>query len=197
MANYRALWSTCETVMRLLKQQWQPARFNNNAGQFQVYQTDDFTTKPVGVGVSLYVYRVLISSTQRTSPPRPRDDGLVNRRQLPVEVSFLLTPWAASASMELEILGWMMRALEDYPIMPSGLLNTPVDGVFKPDEYVELVACQLPNEEVFRIWEVIPGDYRLSAPYIARTVRIESEITTAEGIPVLTRELEYGALKQP
>jgi hypothetical protein len=197
MANYRALWSTCEAVMRLLKQQWQPARFNNNAGLFQVFQTDDFETKPISVGVSLYVYRVVISSVQRTSPPRPRDDGLVNRRQLPVEVYFLLTPWATSASMQLEILGWMMRTLEDYPIVPPGLLNTPVDGVFKPDEYVELVAWQLTNEEVFRIWDVIPGDYRLSAPYMARTVRIESEITTAEGGPVITRDLEYGVLKQP
>jgi hypothetical protein len=197
MANYRALWSTCEAVMRLLKQQWQPARFNNNPGQFDVFQSGDFTANTMTVGVSLYVYRVLISSVQRTSPPRPRNDGLVNRRQLPVEVYFLLTPWATSASMELEILGWMMRTLEDYPIMPAGLLNTPVDGVFKPDEYVELVAWQLTNEEVFRIWDVIPGDYRLSAPYIARTVRIESEITTAEGGPVITRELEYGEVKQP
>jgi len=48
-----------------------------------------------------------------------------------------------------------------------------------------------------RIWDVIPGDYRLSSPYLARTIRIESEITTAEGSPVLTRELEYGALKRP
>lgn len=183
--------------MRLLRQQWQPARFNNNVGDFQVFQTEQFNTRPISVGVSLYVYRVLISSVQRTSPPRPRNDGLVNRRQLPVEVYFLLTPWATTASMELEILGWMLRTLEDYPIMPAGLLNTPIDGVFQSDEYVELVAWQLTNEEVFRIWDVVPGDYRLSAPYIARTIRVESELTTREAGPVITRELEYGVVKQP
>ena len=197
MASYRALWSTCEAVMRLLRQQWRPARFNGQAGDFQVYQTADFDTKPIGTGVSLYVYRVMFSATQRTSPPRPRDDGLINRRQLSVEVHFLLTPWAGSASLELEILGWLMRTLEDHPILSAGQLNLPIDQVFSPDEFVELVACPLTNEEVMRIWDVIPGDYRLSSPYLARTIRIESEITTAEGSPVLTRELEYGALKRP
>ena len=114
-----------------------------------------------------------------------------------MEVHFLLTPWAGSASLELEILGWLMRTLEDHPILSAGQLNLPIDQVFSPDEFVELVACPLTNEEVMRIWDVIPGDYRLSSPYLARTIRIESEIATAEGSPVLTRELEYGALKRP
>jgi hypothetical protein len=192
MASYRGVWGACEGVMRLLKQNWQPARFNNAPGQFQVFQTNDFTLKPITVGVSLFVYRVLISGTQRTAPPRPRNDGLVNRRQLGVEVYFLLTPWAASAAMELEILGWMMRTLEDVPILGAGQLNAAVDGVFAADEYAELVAWQLTNEEVFRIWDVIPGDYRLSAPYLVRTLRIESETTAAQGGPVLTRTLDYG-----
>jgi hypothetical protein len=183
--------------MRLLRQNWHADRFNNITGQFQVFQTSDFESRPITVGVSLFVYRVMISGLQRTAPPRPRDDGLANRRQLGVEVYFLLTPWAASAAMELEILGWMMRTLEDYPILGAGQLNAAVDGVFRPDEYAELVAWQLSNEEVFRIWDVVPGDYRLSAPYMARTIRIESEVATAEGVPVLNRELEYGVVKRP
>jgi Pvc16 N-terminal domain len=76
-----------------------------------------------------------------------------------------------------------------------GLLNTLTAGVFEPEETVEIVVGQLANEEMFRIWDVLPSDYQLSVPYVARIVRIDSELDLREGGPVLTRELDFGVLK--
>jgi len=50
---------------------------------------------------------------------------------------------------------------------------------------------------LFRIWDVLPTDFQVSVPYVARVVRIDSELLEAEGEMVLTRELDFGVLKRP
>ena len=60
---------------------------------------------------------------------------------------------------------------------------------------MEIIVGQLSNEEMFRIWDVLPNNYQISVPYCARIVRIDSELDQREGGPVLTRELDFGALK--
>jgi Pvc16 N-terminal domain len=146
-------------------------------------------------GVSLFLYRVTLNSIQRTPPAKPGPKGHPRRPQLPLDLHFLLTPWAKSASLEQSILGWMMRTIEDTPILTSGILNTPTAGVFEAEETVEIVAGQLSNEEMFHIWDVLPTKYQISVPYSARIVRIDSELDQREGGPVLTRELDFGVLK--
>src|SRR5437660_1775185 len=194
MATYRAVGATCEAVVRLLQQSWQRDLFDGVDLQFDVYRTRDFAT-PMDAGVSLFLYRVTLNTVQRTPPAKPGPAGRHRRPQLPLDLHFLLTPWAKDASLEQVILGWMMRTLEDTPILPSGLLNTLTDGVFDVEETVEIVVGQLPNEEMFRIWDVLPNDYQISVPYTARIVRIDSELDQREAGPVITRELGFGILK--
>lgn len=195
MATYRAVASTCEAVMRLLKQSWSKPLFDNQDLGFEVYQTADFTS-PMSFGVSLFLYRVSVSRVQRTPPSRPGPDGRPRRSQLPLELHMLLTPWATDASLAQEILGWMLRTLESTPIIPSGILNSSADGVFHPDETVELIPGELSNEELFRIWDVVDEKFHVSVPYIARLVRIDSEIEESDGGPVLQRDLNFGTLRE-
>lgn len=194
MATYRAVGATCEAVVRLLKQTWRPDLFNDTDLRFEVYRTRNFST-PMKAGVSLFLYRVAVNSIQRTPPAKPGPGGRLCRTQLPLDLHFLLTPWAEDPSLEQVILGWMMRTIEDTPILPAGLLNTLTDGVYDSDETVEIVIGQLSNEEMFRIWDVLPNDYQISVPYTARIVRIDSESDRREGSPVVTRELDFGVLK--
>lgn len=177
--------------MRLLQQSWRRELFDGADLRFEVYRTKDFTA-PMKTGVSCFLYRVAINSVQRTPPAKPAPGGRQRRTQLPLDLHFLLTPWAEDASLEQVILGWMMRTIEDMPILPAGLLNTLTEGVFESGETVEIVAGQLSNEEMFRIWDVLPNDYQISVPYTARIVRIDSELEQREGGPVLTRQLDFG-----
>jgi hypothetical protein len=194
MATYQAVGATCEAIMRLQQQSWRSDLFQGTDLQFKVYRTRDFAT-PMDAGVSLFLYRVTVNGVQRTPPAKPLPGGRQRRTQLPLELHFLLTPWAKDASLEQLILGWMMRALEDTPVLPAGILNTVIPGVFDTDETVEIVVGQLTNEEMFRIWDVLPISYQISVPYCARIVRIDSELDRREAGPVLTRELDFGALK--
>ena len=194
MATYRAVEATCEAVMRLLQQSWRRDLFENRDLLFQVYQTQDFAT-PMSTGLSLYLYRVTVNTVQRTPLPRPGPQGRQRRTQLPLDLHFLLTPWADHASLAQAILGWTMRTIEDTAVLPAGLLNAVSDGVFNDDETVEIVFGQMSNEEMFRIWDVLPRDYQISVPYTARIVRIDSDLDLSEGGPVITKELDMGVLK--
>jgi hypothetical protein len=194
MATYRAIGATCEAVVALLRHAWRPELFDDAALQFRVYRTGSFAT-PMDAGVSLFLYRVMVNGVQRTPPARPTPNGRVRPHGLPLDLHFLLTPWAKEASLEQEILGWTMRTLEDTPHLSAGLLNSLVGGVFEPEEEVDVVPGTLSHEELFRIWDVLPTDYQISVPYLARVVRIDSELDRAVGGPVLTRALDVGVLR--
>jgi hypothetical protein len=153
---------------------------------FEVYGTGDFES-PMATGVSLYLYRVEIGGAQGRLPVEPG-----RRKPLPLELSFLLTAWADSPSRQFEILAWAMRKIQDDPILSSAQLNAAVPGVFRPEESIELVPTHLTNDELFNLWEAVPGDFRLSVPYTARVLRIDSEVEVIEGRPVLVRELVFG-----
>lgn len=173
MASHVAIASTCEAIVRLLRSNFDPADFNDATLDFQVYVADNFL-QPMDQGVSVLLYRVYHNGTHRT-PPGRIVDGQRQRTKLPVDLHFLLTAWARTASRQHEIAGWMMRVMEDNPILPAALLNAYQPDVFHEEEGVEVGLAELTTEDLFHIWEVmIQHVYQLSVPYMARRIEIES-----------------------
>lgn len=192
MANYQAIEAICESVIHLLRSNYRPEDFNNTDLQFGVYLYDNFAT-PMDTGISLFLYRIYLNGAHRI--PRGRFDPAGQRFQsrLPLDLHFILTVWAKQSSMQHRLAGWMMRLMEDTPILPHGLLNARAAGVFRPDETVEISSVELSTEDLFRLWEILaPNKYYLSIPYQARNVQIESGQTLTTGEPVQTRLFDYG-----
>jgi Pvc16 N-terminal domain len=180
MADYRAVATVTEAVLQLLRSNYQPADFDQEL-EFKVFTAKDFT-KPLNAGVSLFLYRIFPNGVQRTPPGRITPDGRRSPSLLPLDLHMLLTVWGREASLQHTIAGWMMRALEDQPIFPGGLLNAVTPGAFRPDETVEVLLTELTNEDLLRIWDtLVQNVYQLSVPYVARVVRIESSLPLAEG----------------
>ncbi|MGD1094912.1 MAG: DUF4255 domain-containing protein [Bryobacteraceae bacterium] len=191
MATVSAVAATTEAIIRLLRSSFNPADFNNTPLNFQVYVADDFLN-PMDEGVSLLLYRIYHDGTNRTPPGRLQTNGQRGRSKLPVELHFLLTAWAKTASLQHEIAGWMMRTLEDNPILFPSLLNTYKPDVFYPEETVEICLAQLSVEDMFNIWDVIIRHvYQLSVPYVARVVQLESTLSNISGVPVHDRYFDY------
>jgi len=193
VASYSAVANTCEAVIRLLRASYVPALFNDAALDFQVYVADNFL-QPMDQGVSLLLYRIYHNAHQRTAPGRVVS-GRRQRPMLSLDLHFLLTAWARSASRQHEIAGWMMRVLEDNPTLPPNLLNAYRAEVFGADESVEVTLAELSTEDLFRIWEVMINHvYQLSVPYVARTVLIESSEFTDDRAVVRWRSFATGPL---
>jgi len=196
VSGHAAIASTLEAVVRVLRAAYDPAEFNGAVLDFQVYVSDDFT-HPMEQGVSLFLYRIYPNGAVRAPQGRLLPDGRRQRTKLPLDLHFMATAWARKASLQHEIAGWMMRVIEDNPVLSAELLNGPRPGVFQAEETVALSHTDLSVEDTFRIWDtVIDHAYQLSVPYVARTVEIESQRLEGYGT-VQERVFAPGVLVSP
>ncbi|MCA9932359.1 MAG: DUF4255 domain-containing protein [Anaerolineales bacterium] len=186
MATYQAATAVCQAIIDLLT-----ANTFDSGLEFDVYTTSKFKD-PMGEGVSLFLYRILPNTILRT-PPGRLVNGQRQRIQLPVDLHFMLTAWGKDASMQTQIMAWVMRVMADYPILPFGLLEaTTTVPVFHPNEIVEISPADVSTEELLQLWEnLTPNNYHLSVPYVARNIRLESELLEEVGKPVQTRTFDY------
>jgi hypothetical protein len=172
MATYSAIAAVCDAVVYLLRTNYAPERFENAEMDFKVYVTGDFQ-QPMQAGVSLFLYRVSPNGVLRTPPGRTSADP--RHSPLPVDLHFFLTVWGKEAPLQNALTGWLMRCMEDNPILTPSLLNHSVPGAFSSGETVEVVLGELSVENMMQIWDRLQGQsYRLSIPYIARGIYIES-----------------------
>lgn len=174
------------SVMRLLNQcleEEQPLGDNNRA-KAVLMRTEDFDvanhigdlTPPM---VSFFLYRVDINRVTRPAwSAVANQDGRIH---LPLDLHFLLTPWAENAEFEYRLLGFAMACLERIPILSGPLLYPSAD--WRPQEALQLSIPEITTEDLMRTFDSLPGDYKLSIPYLARIVRIEQQ-DSRQDVPI-------------
>ena len=140
-------------------------------------------------GVSIYLYRVAVNMT-RHNTPRLGADGRRYRPALPVDLYFMLTPWAKSASQQHSLLGWAMRELANTPIIPAGYLNqySAQEQTFRSNETVEVVPELLSLQDMYNIWNGFKTNMYPSVAYVARLIMLESSVPLVEADLVQTRQ---------
>lgn len=190
MATWNAIAATTSALVGLLDDAY-PREF----GKLTVApaHASDFTgDKSIPDGFTVCLYRVSINGSLRNLPPRTGPDGARYRPSLPVDLQYLITPWAGNVEKQQRLLGWGLRHLEDNPILPAGLLNRYLSepDVFRPEETVELVFESLSLPDFTNIWDKVKPRLQTSALYVARMVLIDSDIHLSEGPPVQTRVFE-------
>ena len=189
MAQYPAIAATSQAILGLLQSAAVGTEFDGVT--FAHYQAKNFEA-PMTQGVSLYLYRLTVSSN-RNLPPRLGRDGRRYLPPLPLDLHFLVTAWADDAIKQQRLLGFAIRTLEDTPILPAGVLNQhgPEPDVFRAEETVELVFEGLTVQDTSYVWEVAQTKEQPSAPYVARMVEIESSVALEDAAPVQTRQFDY------
>lgn len=199
MATYLGIAAVARTILRLIEQECPRDEFAGTPS-FALYQSHDFGAVTITEGFSLMLYRVSVNAA-RNQPPRRRADGTRCRPSLPVDLQFLLTPWAAEAERQLRLLGWAMRFLEDHAVLPANELNHSLSrrerAVFDPDELVEL-SCDPPNvADYLGLWDKYKARWQTSVTYVARLVRLDSELSLPDAPLVQARHLRFGEEKVP
>jgi len=195
VATYHAVAAIGAAMVRLLTDAAQ-VEPDFAGGNFKLAHPSDFQGTLPGLGVLIFLYRVTPNMTRRNLPPRLLPNGRRTRPPLPVDLHFLLSPWATTADTQLRLLGWMMRTLDDTPVLPVGLLNSdegsPELETFHSDETVELVFETLTVQDQANLWEIVKPRTQAGATYVARQVAIESSEPIVEAGPVQTRDFGYG-----
>jgi hypothetical protein len=190
MATWNAIAATTRAVLGLLEDAY-PREFGKLA--FAPAHLSDYARdKRFDDGFTLCLYRTTVNGALRNLPPRTAPSGTRYRPSLPVDLQYLLTPWAADIEKQQRMLGWAMRELEDNPILPAGLLNRFLDqpDVFRAEETVELVIESLSLADFVSVWDKLKPGMQTSATYVARMVLVDSDRELREGPAVRTRVFE-------
>ena len=166
MMDHRGLSAVATAVTLLLQRSWIAGDIDGAAPEFVVYRSRDFAD-PMHTGLSVFVHQVsgapLLRDLPRANAPR--------QSVVSVEVSFLLTAWAESASVEQSLLGWGACTLADNPVLDATLLNDAVPGVCAPGETIQLRADDS-DQPVSQLWQAIPCTMQLSLPYITSALHL-------------------------
>jgi hypothetical protein len=189
MATPQAIAATGQAILGLLAEARPQPEFTS--AQFDLVQASDLKD-PMPEGIALYLYRITIDGTLRNISARIAPDGRRMTPALPVDLHYLLIPFARDAVKQQRLLGWSMRILDDTPVLPSGLLNRggPEAQIFRPEETVDLVYEPLTLQDMNAIWDPFKPNVQVAVAYVARNVLLESDLELGEGAPVRVREFD-------
>lgn len=144
---------------------------------------------PAKPTITVFLYRVAVNAEMRNGPRRLLSDGKRSRPLLPLELSYLITPWAKETRDEFRLAGRVLQVLYDRAELgPADLQGTS----WAPDDSVQLVLESIPLEEHLRIWDTTELPYRLSLTYQARVVGLEP--AEAEEVPPVAEAIFGGGL---
>lgn len=197
MAHFGSIAAAGLSVVRLLKAGFAEQQPIANAQcAVELIRTEDFdrertSTQLTPPALSVYLYRVDFNKTMRAAWSAVGSQQ--DRAILPLDLHYLITPWAANAQHEQLILGRAMQYLEAFPILSGPLLDPTVE--WAPNEAIQLVLDELSTEAVMRIFDSLPTDYRLSVPYLARVVRIEAPVS--QQTPMVTSVVRESGTRRP
>lgn len=177
MAGLHSIAAAGRSLERLLNQAFAepPVPVPGRSTRAVLIRTEDFdqgntSSLIVRPALSIFLFRVDFNKTMRAAwAGVSHHDG---QAHLPLDLHFLLTPWADNAEHEHAILGCAMQCLDATPILSGPLLHG--SGEWATNEAVNLVLDEISTEAVMRTFDSLPTDYRISVPYIARVVRLDA-----------------------
>ena len=188
MANLNSISATGKSIERLLTAAFSdpPVPVSGKTTKAFLIRTEDFDQSSnssiiLRPALSIFLYRVDFNKSMRAAwSGVTYHDGVPH---LPLDLHFLLTPWADNAESEHAILGRAMQCLDSTPILSGPLLHQ--SGEWAPNEAIQLVMEEISTEAVMRTFDSLPSDYRISVPYIARIARLDGRVA-APAPPVTT-----------
>lgn len=138
---------------------------------------DDFkSSAPTPPTVTVFLYHIGIAGEMRNAAGRSQLNGTWRRPPLPLELHFLVTPWAKTARDAYRIIGVIAQLFYDHALLRFDELQG--DKVWAPDDTVEIVMESLPVDTLYDIWEPTDIPYKLSLTYLVRILGIDSGILT-------------------
>ncbi|MCG2593177.1 DUF4255 domain-containing protein [Ramlibacter sp. XY19] len=187
MAGFTAIAAVGKSLERLLAQAFaERPPVPGKTTKAALVRTEDLAgnlIKPIlgDYGLSILLYRVDFNKMMRAAwSAVGHADG---RGHLPLDLHYLLTPWADNAEHQHMIIGRALQALERRGMLSGPLLYEPPlppvalyvdEPTATATDNVQLMLEDVSTEALMRTFDSLPGDYRLSIPYVARVVRIDT-----------------------
>jgi hypothetical protein len=187
MATAQVVRDMGETIRSLLLAGVRPAIPNLTV---ELATADSFAgfQSPQDPVISVFLHRISLHPERRNAPPRRLPDGSMQRPLLPLELSFMITPWARRTSDEYLLIGLVLQTLYERAEVGPGRLQ---GNAWDPGDSVQLVLESLSTEDHYRVWDTVSLPYRLSLTYLARVIGIESRESVVSS-PIATAQIGAG-----
>jgi hypothetical protein len=189
VAEHKAIAGVSATLRNLLSGYMEEMQQNN--ADVTLVPPDE---EPDGVGprrVNLYLWRVTENAHLKNQDlPGPPGASKPPLPPLPLELHYLLTPYAESPGERQELLGDAMGVLHDYPVLTDeGPARSGISGggssepvldqrVREEFDRLKITLDALDPEQLSSLWTSFTVPYRLSAAYSVSVIRIESRRPT-------------------
>ena len=193
MATYRAIAAASATIKGLLRDRFPSAEFGGPLN-IELYQAKDFGNA-MKDGIAVCLWRVTPNISRRATGPRTDIMGRKFKPSLPIDLSYLLVPYAETAERQLRLLGWMLRAMEDLgPLVASQLNHFLAESdIFAEAEALDLVNDPMSVADQLTLWDRIKT-MPPSATYVMRLLMLDSDQRIEEFPLVVERELDMAVL---
>ena len=149
---------------------------------------------PATNALAIYLHRISIDPVGRNRYLPPPDGRRAPRPELPVNLHLLLIAWTTSTDQEIAHLTAAMQVIGSTLVLGAGDVGAADPG-WGPDETVQVLPEDMSTEDLMRLWDSLPGDYRLSAPYLVKTVRLRPDLDLPDGPLVRTLVFPTGTVQ--
>lgn len=193
MANFNAVAGVLEALKFHLEQH-RNVLTETTSVSVEILSSASLKTGPTEGShkVGIYLHRIAIDpfGRNRHLPPKP---GIGNppRKELPLNLHILLIGWSKT-NLEHSLLAWAMQVLgsaTEFDI--ADIADHIADGVWQEQDRIQILPEDMSSEDFMRMWDSLPHDYLLSAPYIIKTLRLEP-VVAPDGRPVQSIVLPTG-----
>lgn len=186
MASWQLIKSAGLTLVDLLSRQIQSvpkfATVTVHLASASSFKDLSESTDPF---VTLFLFRITDNAEMRNGAQRHYADGSTSRQPLPLELCYLVTPWArradqsfstdfAATQEEHELLGLILQTLYDHAeIGRSELFEDGTSAVWNADDSLQLILESLSIDDQYRIWDASELGYRTSLAYRVRVMGLD------------------------
>jgi hypothetical protein len=193
MANSRAIAAVSATLQGLLHDAYPRDQFGQSL-PFELYQPKNFD-EPMKEGIGICLWRVIPNGNRRNFPTRTDRFGRKFRGSVPIDLSYLIVPFAETAERQQRLLGWLIRAMHELgPMVPAHLNNYLSESdIFAEAESLDALPDPLGVADYLTLWDRLK---RLppSVTYVVRLVLIDSDKPLDEYPLVEERNLDFGVV---
>lgn len=172
MTNILAVHSVGESLRAYLENAYPESLRATVPCEFRLISSGELTdAAELDGALTLYLYRMTVNEHFRNATRRVDPDR--ENTPLALDLHFLITAWARSAFNEQTMLTWAMRQLQQHPVLDRSSLTAEAE--WSAGEQIQLLPAELTTGELLRVWDSLEPAYRLSASYVARVVRIDTD----------------------
>lgn len=186
MATHRAILG----VLQALKAQLdlRLATLVGGSPKALILGSQALATAPTAENLGIYLHRIAVDPFARNRYLGPAENRRAPRPELPVNLHILLIGWSTKNETEIGYLAAAMQIIGSALTLDVAHLSA-ADSAWDEREVVQVMPEEMSTEDLMRLWDSLPGDYRLSSPYLIKTLRLAPDNDPAEG--PLVRTLVY------